>query len=64
MTTHSRILTWRTPWTQEPGGLQSMGCNELDMTEVTEPMEGVSKILFALLSYLSCLSSQIIETDL
>ena len=25
MTTHSRILTWRTPWTQEPGGLQSMG---------------------------------------
>ena len=25
MTTHSSILTWRTPWTQEPGGLRSMG---------------------------------------
>ena len=23
--THSRILTWRTSWTEEPGGLQSMG---------------------------------------
>ena len=22
--THSTILTWRTPWTEEPGGLQSM----------------------------------------
>ena len=25
MTTHSRILAWRIPWTEEPGGLQSMG---------------------------------------
>ena len=24
MATHSSILTWRTPWTEEPGGLQSM----------------------------------------
>ena len=23
--THSGILTWRTPWTEEPGGLQSKG---------------------------------------
>ena len=23
--THSRILAWRTPWTEESGGLQSMG---------------------------------------
>ena len=25
MATHSRILAWRTPRTEEPGGLQSMG---------------------------------------
>ena len=25
MATHSSILAWRTPWTQEPGGLQSTG---------------------------------------
>ena len=23
--THSNILAWRIPWTEEPGGLQSMG---------------------------------------
>ena len=23
--THSSILAWRIPWTEEPGGLQSMG---------------------------------------
>ena len=25
MATHSGILAWRTPWTEKPGGLQSMG---------------------------------------
>ena len=25
MATHSNILAWRTPWTEEPGGLQSKG---------------------------------------
>ena len=25
MATHSSILAWTTPWTEEPGGLQSMG---------------------------------------
>ena len=25
MATHSRILVWKIPWTEEPGGLQSMG---------------------------------------
>ena len=25
MATHSSILAWRNPWTEEPGGLQSMG---------------------------------------
>ena len=25
MTTHSRSLAWKIPWTEEPGGVQSMG---------------------------------------
>ena len=33
MATHSSILAWRIPWTEEPGGLQSMGRKELDTTE-------------------------------
>ena len=28
MATHSSILTWRIPWTEQPGGLQSMGSQE------------------------------------
>ena len=28
MVTHSSILAWRIPWTEEPGGLQSMGLQE------------------------------------
>ena len=36
MTTQSDILAWYcSSWTEEPGGLQSMGCKELVMTEVT-----------------------------
>ena len=25
MATHSSVLAWEVPWTEEPGGLQSMG---------------------------------------
>ena len=31
--THSSILAWRIPGTEEPGGLQRMGHKESDMTE-------------------------------
>ena len=33
MAIQSSILAWRIPWTEEPGGLQSMGLQESDMTE-------------------------------
>ena len=32
MATHSSILAWKIPLTEEPGGLQSMGLQELDTT--------------------------------
>ena len=32
MATHSSILAWIIPWTEEPGGLQSMGSQEMDTT--------------------------------
>ena len=31
MATHSRILTWISPWTEEPGGLQSMGLQRVQL---------------------------------
>ena len=33
MAAHSSILAWRVPWTEEPGGPQSMGSHRVDMTE-------------------------------
>ena len=35
MATHSSILAWRIPWTEEPGGLRYMGHKESDMTGVS-----------------------------
>ena len=32
MATHSSIFTWKIPWTEEPGGLQSMVSQDSDMT--------------------------------
>ena len=32
MATHSSILAWEIPWTEEPGGLQFMGPQESDTT--------------------------------
>ena len=33
MATHSSILAWRIPWTEEPGGHCPWGLKESDMTE-------------------------------
>ena len=38
MATHSITVAWEIPWTEEPCGLQSMGSQESDTTEVTEHM--------------------------
>ena len=35
MTTHSSILKWRIPWTEELGSCSPRGCTESDTTEVT-----------------------------
>ena len=33
MATHFSVLAWRIPWTEEPGGLQSMGLQRVGQTE-------------------------------
>ena len=37
MATHSSILAWRIPWTEEPGRLQSMGCKRVGHDLATKP---------------------------
>ena len=36
MATHFSILAWRIPWTEEPGGLESMGSQRVGHERVTE----------------------------
>ena len=44
MATWSSILSWRIPWTEEPGGLQSMGHKESDTTERLNWTELIPKL--------------------
>ena len=39
MTTHSSILVWRIPWTEEPGGLQSIGHDSVEEVDLRLPFE-------------------------
>ena len=46
MATHSSILAWRIPWTEEPGELQSMGLQRVGHnsgTEYVHKAEGIGE---------------------
>ena len=36
MSTHSRILAWKTPWTEEPGRLQAKGLQRVGHTATSD----------------------------
>ena len=40
MATHSNILAWEIPWTDDPGGLQSMGLQRVGYDLVTKSKKG------------------------
>ena len=44
MAIHSSILAWRIPWTEEPGGLQSMGSQRVRQKEsYDQPRQYIKK---------------------
>ena len=43
MATHSSILAWRIPWTEESGGLQSMGSQRFRHNSETDTLFGAGK---------------------
>ena len=53
MATHSSILAWRIPWTEEPGRLQSTGSQESDTTERLHFhfLSGYCRIMFTSTTY-------------
>ena len=44
MTTHSSILAWEIPWTEEPGGLQSMGLQRVGHGWATKQAEKQTRL--------------------
>ena len=46
MATHSNILAWRIPWTEEPGGLQAMGSQRVRCDLVTKQQQKQQTKLF------------------
>ena len=44
MATHPSILAWEIPWTEEPGGLQSLGCKRVRDDLVTQEQQHHLKI--------------------
>ena len=54
MATYSSILAWATPWTEEPGGLQSMGLQRVRHDSVTKQQQEVIIIKHTLCKDDSC----------
>ena len=45
METHSSILAWKTPWTEEPGRLQSMGSQRVRYNSVTKQQQHLINVM-------------------
>ena len=48
MATHSSILAWKIPWTEESGGLQSIGLQESDTTYQLNHNQKMFKSVFCI----------------
>ena len=61
MAMDSSILTWRIPWTEEPGRLQSMGSRELDSAELIQTLSEEPKPGKRKLSPDWCITSDMVQ---
>ena len=50
MATHSSILAWRIPWTEEPGELQSMGSQSWTRQSTAQPLHSYKPSFLKFLS--------------
>ena len=58
MATHSSILAWEIPWTEEPGGLQSMGLQRVGhdsacMHKITDNFDSWQRSLYKAFAFMS-----------
>ena len=47
MATHTSILAWEIPWTEEPGGLKSMGSQRVKHALVTKQQQPIVPMLIS-----------------
>ena len=57
MTTHSCILAWRIPWTEEPGGFQSMGEAMIQLQAILSGLYFLSMTLYLDYAYMEKLET-------
>ena len=60
MATHSRILAWRIPWTEEPGGLQSMW----SQSDTTKQLTLSLMVTFNRMTYIATVSKMLLLYEL
>ena len=61
LATHSSILAWRIPWTEEPGGLQSIGLHRIGhaWSDLAHPQAIAAEGNGSPLQYSSCLENPV-----
>ena len=61
MATHSSILAWEIPWTEEPGGLQSMGQQQswARLSDLITVAKAISNTFLKEYEYMTCASINI-----
>ena len=62
MANHSRILAWEIPWTEEPGGLQTMGSQRVGHDLATEEQQQEDNMHSDLRCWLSAMELSIGDT--
>ena len=55
MTTHSSILAWKIPWTEEPGGLQPMGSQRVGHNWPTNIFSTLAYLLWSVHRFCTCI---------
>ena len=63
MATHSSIFAWEIPWTEKPGGLQSMGSQRVGHNLATKQQQGITFRERPAASYLQAKPSGIYNYD-
>ena len=56
MATHSSILAWRIPWTEEPGGLQSRGPQRVRHNLATKQQHYLEAVLIDIYNFIIAFS--------